>query len=62
MAKNETGHARKSFFGKRSVTTETALPLATYFGTSPGLWLNPQKNSTIFVRLNAKESTGSRKK
>lgn len=29
---------------KRSITTETALRLATYFGTSPGLWLNLQKN------------------
>lgn len=30
--------------GKRSITAETALRLATYFGTSPGLWLNLQKN------------------
>jgi len=30
--------------GKRAITTETALRLATYFKTSPGLWLNLQKN------------------
>lgn len=29
--------------GKRSITAEMALRLATYFGTSPGLWLNLQK-------------------
>lgn len=29
---------------KRALTAETALRLATYFDTSPGLWLNLQKN------------------
>jgi len=28
--------------GKRTVTAETALRLARYFGTSPQLWLNLQ--------------------
>lgn len=28
--------------GKRSVTADTALRLAAYFGTSPRLWLNLQ--------------------
>ena len=28
--------------GKRSISTETALRLATYFGTSPELWINLQ--------------------
>lgn len=30
--------------GKRAITMETALRLATYFGTTPALWLNLQKN------------------
>ena len=29
--------------GKRGVSADTALRLATYFGTSPQLWLNLQK-------------------
>lgn len=29
--------------GKRSVTADTALRLARYFGTSPQLWLSLQK-------------------
>ena len=29
--------------GQRSVTADTALRLARYFGTSPELWLNLQK-------------------
>jgi len=28
--------------GKRTITADTALRLATYFGTSPELWLNLQ--------------------
>ena len=28
--------------GRRSITTDTALRLARYFGTSPELWLNLQ--------------------
>jgi addiction module HigA family antidote len=30
--------------GRRSVTAETALPLAQYFGTSPEFWLNLQQS------------------
>jgi len=29
--------------GQRGVTADTALRLATYFGTTPQLWLNLQK-------------------
>ena len=29
--------------GKRSVSADTALRLARYFGTSPDLWMNLQK-------------------
>jgi len=29
---------------RRGITTDTALRLATYFGTSPELWLNLQAN------------------
>ena len=28
--------------GKRSITAETALRLARYFGTTPGYWINLQ--------------------
>ncbi|MEO1189730.1 MAG: HigA family addiction module antitoxin [Pseudomonadota bacterium] len=30
--------------GKRGITADTALRLATYFGTSPELWLNLQND------------------
>ena len=29
--------------GQRGVSADTALRLARYFGTTPHLWLNPQK-------------------
>ena len=29
--------------GRRAITADTALRLATFFGTSPGFWLNLQK-------------------
>ena len=29
--------------GKRAVTADTAIRLATFFGTTPGFWLNMQK-------------------
>jgi addiction module HigA family antidote len=28
--------------GRRSITAETALPLARYFGTTPEFWINLQ--------------------
>ena len=30
--------------GKRAISADTALRLARYFGTSPDLWMNRQKN------------------
>jgi addiction module HigA family antidote len=30
--------------GRRAITADTALRLATYFGTSPELWLNLQSD------------------
>lgn len=30
--------------GKRTISADTALRLARYFGTSPELWMNLQKN------------------
>ncbi len=30
--------------GKRAISADTALRLARYFGTSPDLWMNLQKN------------------
>lgn len=35
--------------GKRPISTETALRLATYFGTSCELWLNLQKNYDLRI-------------
>lgn len=40
--------------GKRSITGDTALRLAHWFGTSPQFWMNLQ--ATYDVRLAAKES------
>lgn len=35
--------------GRRSITGETALRLARYFGTSPELWLGMQKDYDLQV-------------
>lgn len=35
--------------GKRPISTETALRLATYFGTSAQLWVNLQKNYDLRI-------------
>ena len=35
--------------GKRSVTADTALRLAEYFGTSPELWLNLQADFDLRI-------------
>ena len=40
--------------GQRGITTDTALRLSRYFGTSPHLWLNLQK--TFELRLAEIES------
>lgn len=34
----------KIVHGRRGITTETAFRLATFFGNTPGFWLNLQKN------------------
>ncbi|MDP4694279.1 MAG: HigA family addiction module antitoxin, partial [Opitutales bacterium] len=34
---------------KRPISTETALRLATYFGTSSQLWVNLQKNYDLRI-------------
>jgi addiction module HigA family antidote len=39
--------------GKRSVTAETALRLATYFGNSAQFWMNLQSNHDLGVAQNA---------
>ncbi len=39
---------------KRSVTADTALRLAKFFGTSPDFWLNLQKNYDISVAMQTK--------
>jgi addiction module HigA family antidote len=39
--------------GTRSVTADTALRLARYFGTSPQSWLNLQKNFELEVAKRA---------
>ena len=35
--------------GRRAISADTALRLATYFGTTPQLWLNLQKNYELEV-------------
>lgn len=35
--------------GKRSITADTALRLAKYFGTTPELWLNLQRDYDLRV-------------
>ena len=35
--------------GKRAISARTALRLARYFGTSPDLWMNLQKNFELDV-------------
>jgi addiction module HigA family antidote len=42
--------------GKRSVTAETALPLARYFGTSPEMWMNLQARYDLDVARDAFEA------
>jgi addiction module HigA family antidote len=37
--------------GKRSITVDTALRLAKYFGTSPELWLNLQSRYDLEIAL-----------
>jgi addiction module HigA family antidote len=45
--------------GKRSVTTDTALRLGRYFGTSPRFWLNLQTSYDLDVE---RERLGDRLK
>jgi len=42
--------------GKRSVSVDTALRLARYFGTSPQLWLGLQMDFDLDVATDAMES------
>ncbi len=35
--------------GRRAITADTALRLGRYFATSPGFWLNLQKNYELAV-------------
>jgi addiction module HigA family antidote len=42
--------------GRRSITADTALRLARYFGTSPQFWTNLQTNYDLEV---AQDATGS---
>lgn len=41
--------------GRRSITTDTALRLARYFGTTPQYWINLQSNYDLEV---AQDSLG----
>ncbi len=43
--------------GKRSVTPETALRLARYFGTTPQFWMNLQTRFDLIV---AEQALGKR--
>lgn len=42
--------------GRRSITADTALRLARYFGTSPQFWINLQTNYDLEV---ARDAAGS---
>jgi addiction module HigA family antidote len=39
--------------GRRSITADTALRLARYFGTSPQFWINLQTNYDLEVAQDA---------
>lgn len=41
--------------GRRAITADTALRLATFFGTSPGFWLNLQKQYELDVAEDDRE-------
>jgi addiction module HigA family antidote len=41
--------------GKRSITADTALRLAAYFGTTPELWLNLQSDYDLRVARRSTE-------
>lgn len=41
--------------GQRAVTADTALRLAAFFGTSPGFWLNLQKQYELDVAQDDEE-------
>ena len=40
--------------GRRSITADTALRLAQYFGTSPAFWLNLQTRYDLQTALDAR--------
>ncbi|MGQ0528762.1 MAG: HigA family addiction module antitoxin [Panacagrimonas sp.] len=48
--------------GRRAVTADTALRLGRYFGTSPGFWLNLQKNYELALAEPALRTTLKRLK
>ena len=39
--------------GRRSITADTALRLARYFGTTPQFWINLQANYNLEVAMDA---------
>jgi addiction module HigA family antidote len=41
---------------KRGITTEMALKLSKYFGTTPELWLNIQNQYNIYKTLRSKKA------
>ena len=41
--------------GERAITTDTALRLARYFGTTPDLWLNLQQRFELLTTQQALE-------
>lgn len=41
--------------GRRSITADTALRLARYFGTSPQFWMNLQTNYDLEVAADASQ-------
>ena len=47
--------------GKRSVTSDTAIRLGIYFGTTPGFWLNLQQMYDLEKKLRSLKSADAYK-
>lgn len=51
----DTRRINEIVHGKRSITADTALRLARFFGTSPQFWLGLQKDYDLQVALDTLE-------
>ncbi|MFC1836856.1 HigA family addiction module antitoxin [Thermodesulfobacteriota bacterium] len=51
----DPGRINQIVTGRRSITGDTALRLARYFGNSPEFWMNLQKDYDLEVAKDAKQ-------